>query len=510
ALPPRSKPASADSSQRQSQNQGIILANVHRPAGQSASQLRFEACERRARKVVRRCPRAALLARVRFHRLQLRGATVECGRSAAPGRSNSTKLSPDSVKPKTPPAGNALAKLRERLTASREADCATLRADKEAALRGDADSLSAASKHATRNSKPTGSATRRFGDKTSPSRICRRRPRKAAGAEDWAATIAGQQQQQQTRLRRLEFPPLRFPRVNSPAPAAAAPPPPPPPPPHHRRRHRLRVRAVRRLRPLRRLRPGVPGRAGFSGEISAGAEESFANVELDSKYLPIARSRIDLDDLEDKFKASRRGGHRIRRKRRRIGRESMTASSTRLAAAVKNGTTDTAESRQVPQSGGAALDEEVQAYRRHQFDEGNRVEDLSEQDQLLARLCRVPRLERRLKALQFIGQFAENLAAVEPPLLTIIAACSSLEKANTYGFRLASLTTLQDVKSADKRWTMLQYIVNLIDTKMPELSDFDVELKHCEKAATVNLDNLRALADEEAASNEEDSPICNA
>uniref|UniRef100_A0A1I8IPZ1 FH2 domain-containing protein n=1 Tax=Macrostomum lignano TaxID=282301 RepID=A0A1I8IPZ1_9PLAT len=413
-------------------------------------------------------------------------------------------------------AAERLAELRERLT-SREADCATLRADKEAALEEMQNSLSAASKHAD---------------------------------------------EKQHRLRHLLR--LRLRRH------------------HHRRRHRLEVRAVRRLRPSAASARRPRRSRAFSGEISAGAEESFANVELDSNTCQCvpghrARSRIDLDDLEDKFKLAG-GGGTFGGKGDASDGESMTASSTRLAAAVKKVERPTllshdrfrnlAVTKHKVDSLGLSYDQLALAIkrldsdkinadmaeillrqglpsmkRRHQFDEGNRVEDLSEQDQLLARLCRVPRLERRLKALQFIGQFAENLAAVEPPLLTIIAACSSLEKANkfkkvleiilaignyfnshrrgtAYGFRLASLTTLQDVKSADKRWTMLQYIVNLIDTKMPELSDFDVELKHCEKAATVNLDNvkadgnlllagfqqLRALADEEAASNEEDSP----
>ena len=43
---------------------------------------------------------------------------------------------------------------------------------------------------------------------------------------------------------------------------------------------------------------------------------------------------------------------------------------------------------------------------------------------------------------------------------------------------------LADTKSADKKYTLLHFIVQTVDEKFKDISDFDSELKYIEKAAS--------------------------
>ena len=43
---------------------------------------------------------------------------------------------------------------------------------------------------------------------------------------------------------------------------------------------------------------------------------------------------------------------------------------------------------------------------------------------------------------------------------------------------------LTDTKSSDKKMTLLHFIVKTVQTKFPDIANFDTELKYIEKAAT--------------------------
>ena len=79
-------------------------------------------------------------------------------------------------------------------------------------------------------------------------------------------------------------------------------------------------------------------------------------------------------------------------------------------------------------------------------------------------------------------------------LLEIVLAfgnyLNSGKRGPAYGFKLQSLDSLVDAKSADRRLCLLHYIVDTIDKKMPELANFDGELRFIEKASTVSLENV--------------------
>lgn len=73
-------------------------------------------------------------------------------------------------------------------------------------------------------------------------------------------------------------------------------------------------------------------------------------------------------------------------------------------------------------------------------------------------------------------------------LLEIVLAfgnyLNSGKRGPAYGFKLQSLDSLVDAKSADRRFCLLHFIVDTINKKMPELANFNSELHFIEKAAT--------------------------
>ena len=60
---------------------------------------------------------------------------------------------------------------------------------------------------------------------------------------------------------------------------------------------------------------------------------------------------------------------------------------------------------------------------------------------------------------------------------------NSARRGPAYGFKLSSLDNLCDTKSADKKTNLLHYIQNTIRLHMPELNNWDSELRCTEKAA---------------------------
>lgn len=63
---------------------------------------------------------------------------------------------------------------------------------------------------------------------------------------------------------------------------------------------------------------------------------------------------------------------------------------------------------------------------------------------------------------------------------------NSSKRGPAYGFKLQSLDTLLDTKSADKRICLLHYITSTIRQKFPELLNFETELLYIDKAAQGN------------------------
>ncbi|XP_038018861.1 formin-like protein 1 isoform X6 [Motacilla alba alba] len=140
-------------------------------------------------------------------------------------------------------------------------------------------------------------------------------------------------------------------------------------------------------------------------------------------------------------------------------------------------------------------------------------EELSDEDQFMIRFSKIPRLAERMNVMIFLGSFGDTAQLLMPQLNAIIAASMSLKSSGklrhileivlafgnymnsskrgaAYGFRLQSLDALLEMKSTDRKQTLLHYLVRVIMEKYPELTGFHTELHFLDKAGTVSLDGV--------------------
>ena len=112
----------------------------------------------------------------------------------------------------------------------------------------------------------------------------------------------------------------------------------------------------------------------------------------------------------------------------------------------------------------------------------------------------VKRLERKLQLMAYMSSFDQNITSLRPQIAIVTSASRNL-KSNTkikkileiilafgnymnsakkgpcYGFKLSSLDSLTITKSGtDKQRNLLNYIVDMINKKYPELKNFHTEL----------------------------------
>ncbi|XP_021569292.1 formin-like protein 1 [Carlito syrichta] len=147
--------------------------------------------------------------------------------------------------------------------------------------------------------------------------------------------------------------------------------------------------------------------------------------------------------------------------------------------------------------------------------EQRQAEELSEEDRFMLRFSRIPRLPERMATLTFLGNFPDTAQMLMPQLNAIIAASMSIKSSDklrqileivlafgnymnsskrgaAYGFRLQSLDALLEMKSTDRKQTLLHYLVKVIAEKYPELTGFHSDLHFLDKAGSVSLDSVLA------------------
>ncbi|KAF6298571.1 formin like 1 [Rhinolophus ferrumequinum] len=141
------------------------------------------------------------------------------------------------------------------------------------------------------------------------------------------------------------------------------------------------------------------------------------------------------------------------------------------------------------------------------------VEELSEEDRFMLRFSRIPRLSERMTTLTFLGNFPDTVQLLMPQLNAVIAASMSIKSSDklrqileivlafgnymnsskrgaAYGFRLQSLDALLEMKSTDRKQTLLHYLVKVIAEKYPQLTGFHSDLHFLDKAGAVSLDSV--------------------
>ncbi|XP_026056489.1 formin-like protein 1 [Carassius auratus] len=153
----------------------------------------------------------------------------------------------------------------------------------------------------------------------------------------------------------------------------------------------------------------------------------------------------------------------------------------------------------------------IEKYER----EGRPLQELSEEDRFMMAFSKIPRLAQTISTLTFMGNFSEIILLIKPQLNAIIAASMSIKsssklkkileiilafgnymnsekRGSAYGFRLQSLDLLLDMKSTDRKLTLLHFIVSIIQEKYPQLHNFHTELHCLDKAALVSQDSILA------------------
>lgn len=152
--------------------------------------------------------------------------------------------------------------------------------------------------------------------------------------------------------------------------------------------------------------------------------------------------------------------------------------------------------------------EEIEMYKSFQ----GTINDLPSVDQFMHKLCHIPQLGKRLDVLLTVRELPDELAGIEEPIKKLMEACKTLtdnkdfvrlleyvlslgnymnggtNRGRAHGFKLSALVKLVEVRSADKKHTLLQYLTEeLYETDkaclmcykvMPELlTPIDASLK---------------------------------
>ncbi|CCD67067.1 GBD/FH3 domain-containing protein [Caenorhabditis elegans] len=169
-------------------------------------------------------------------------------------------------------------------------------------------------------------------------------------------------------------------------------------------------------------------------------------------------------------------------------------------------------------------DEERKLYAGKKTTESeNSMENLSEDDNFVAALCEIERLEHKLAVMRVMSEFDESAGLLEPQFTHVTAASkcareaqlfhgvlevilafgnymNSGKRGGAYGFKLSSLDSLAILKApADRSLTLLHMIVAEIEKNLPHLKTFSEQLKFVDKATSVQWDSVQTDMKELAA-----------
>ena len=138
------------------------------------------------------------------------------------------------------------------------------------------------------------------------------------------------------------------------------------------------------------------------------------------------------------------------------------------------------------------------------------VEQLGKAEQYMLKMLSLPDASKRIKCMMFCQQFSARVAEIKMQLNTVTLACDDIKGSDKFrkvlkailkignqinstghqeaGFTLESLLSLQTVKTADKKTTVLQYIVTVILRSDPDILAFPEDLTHLYAASRAALE----------------------
>ncbi|OQR79848.1 formin protein CG32138-like, partial [Tropilaelaps mercedesae] len=155
---------------------------------------------------------------------------------------------------------------------------------------------------------------------------------------------------------------------------------------------------------------------------------------------------------------------------------------------------------------------ESKALKQYEKDHKN-VDGLTDEDKFLLQLTKVERLQQKLNIMHYMSTFQETASTISPQVHAVTHAARTIKTSKkvsqmlelilmfgnmmngakrgaAYGFKLQSLDVLSDLKSADKKFSLLHFIMEVVKEEFPEMVSIDQELRITEKAAQASLENL--------------------
>lgn len=168
----------------------------------------------------------------------------------------------------------------------------------------------------------------------------------------------------------------------------------------------------------------------------------------------------------------------------------------------------------------APKEKESQLYKNYLADKRD-ISVLGPEDKFLLQLSKIENLAEKLNILEFMGDFEERYNDLNLNIYSLSSASVSLRTSNkfktilelilsygnymnssklsgpAYGFKIQILNSLVNVKSMDKKLSLLEYIVtNVIPVKFPELLDLESELICIEFSSKIELKLLQSETDD--------------
>ncbi|KAH6579599.1 hypothetical protein BASA50_000650 [Batrachochytrium salamandrivorans] len=156
--------------------------------------------------------------------------------------------------------------------------------------------------------------------------------------------------------------------------------------------------------------------------------------------------------------------------------------------------------------------EDIELIKEYTGGNDQKLRELGKAEQFLWEVNKVPRLDQRLTVLNYKLKFYDRIAENRPQIDSVMEAIAQLKdnkkiaklfqvilsignymnadssaKGGAFGFTLDSLTKLIDVKSSDRKTSILNYIVASIDQKFPDLADLGLSGQVLEQASKVSL-----------------------
>ncbi|KJE97247.1 hypothetical protein CAOG_007686 [Capsaspora owczarzaki ATCC 30864] len=160
----------------------------------------------------------------------------------------------------------------------------------------------------------------------------------------------------------------------------------------------------------------------------------------------------------------------------------------------------------------APTPEEIEAYKNYK---DNKAE-LAPADQFLMQLIEIPNLNARLDLLFTLREFPDRLADVEPEIQMTLAACKDLlaskefeevlqyllamgnylngstPRGGAYGFKLNTLMKINEVHGADRKYTLVDFLLETLQKQNPALVEFTKNLASVQLAAQLSVKGISA------------------